>query len=122
MKKLFYVMAMALFSMAYADGAICPDPNKSSLQWGVIPAPWELDPFSNNRPQGEKGARFVRANILVAGVGRGIVCNYLNSRGYYSIWWPIGVSIPARTDHQWRVSLGGFECTDSPQRCVFYPA
>ena len=101
---------------------VCPDPNNSSLQWGVVPAPWVVDPFSDNRPQGEVDARFIRANILVAGLGRGVVCNYRNSVGYYSIWWEVGVKIPARTDYYWIESLAGFECSHSINACIFYTA
>ena len=123
MKKLLlkYTVATTLLALSQAYATVCPDPNNSSLQWGVVPLPWQINPFSDNRPQGEKNTRFMRANILVAGFGRGVVCNYQNSVGLYSIWWPVSVKIPARTDNFWRDSLAGFECTDSLDSCVFYP-
>lgn len=102
--------------------SICPDPNTSSLQWGKVPSPWIVNPFSDHAPQGEKDARFVRANLLFAGLGRGVVCNYRNSIGFYSIWWPIGVSLPTRSDYDWRIGLMGFECTTSIDACIFHTA
>lgn len=117
-----FLIASLLFFIASLEAAVCPDPNHSSLQWGVIPLPWQLNPFSENRPQGEKNTAFIKANILVAGYGRGIACTYKNSVGYYSIWWPVNVKVPARTDYYWRDTLGGFECTISLEGCVFYPA
>lgn len=110
-----------LLAVSHAQAAICPDPNNSSLQWGEIPPPWEVSPFSQNRPQGEINTRFVRANILVAGFGRGIACNYQNSIGYYTIWWQVNVKMPSRNDNNWRDSLAGYECTSSLAECVFYP-
>ena len=111
-----------LFGLSAQAAAICPDPNNSSLAWGVIPAPWEANPFSSNRPQGEKNTSFTRANILVAGFGRGILCTYQNSVGFYSIWWQVNVKMPARVDNNWRDTLGGYECTGAIDECVFYPA
>ena len=105
-----------------SQAATCPNPETSSLQWGQIPAPWLENPFSINPPQGEKNTRFVRANIMVAGIGRGIVCNYKNSIGYYSIWWPVSVKIPARVDYHWIESNMGYSCYESPEACVFYTA
>jgi len=101
--------------------ALCPDPNTSSLKWGIVPPPWSIDPFSETQPQGEVDAQFRRANILViAGRGRGMVCNYQNSAGYYSIWWFVNVKIPARIDYHWIESLAGFECTQSIEACLFH--
>ena len=105
-----------------AQTATCPDPVTSSLQYGKIPTPWLLNPFSDNVPQEGKITHFARANILVAGIGRGVVCNYQNSTGYYSIWWPISVKIPARTDYRWLESNMGYACTISSEACVFYTA
>ena len=123
-KKLFkFGSVLILLAMSQVHAAeICPDPNNSSLQYGVIPPPWVVNPFSDNKPQGEKNTLFVRANILVAGFGRGVLCTYRNSVGYYSIWWQVSVKIPAPIDNNWRDSLGGFECTSSLEACVFYPA
>ena len=120
-KKMLTMLIFFMLSVTLS-ATTCPDPQTSSLQWGKVPAPWLVDPFSEHAPQGEKGAQFVRANILVAGWGRGVVCNYRNSIGFYSIWWPIGVSIPTRADYDWRINLLGFECTTSLESCVFHTA
>ena len=105
------------YTQAYAT--ICPDPETSSLKWGEIPAPWMADPFSPNQPQGEAGTRFVRANIMVAGLGRGVVCTYKNSLGPYSIWWQVLVKIPPRTDYNWIDTIGGYVCVASLKDCQF---
>nr|WP_082060389.1 DUF3757 domain-containing protein [Legionella hackeliae] len=104
---------------SYAQNFICPDPDNSSLKWGVIPKPWIENPYSSNHVQGESGTRFSRANIMVAGLGRGVVCTYKNSVGLYSIWWPVRVKIPARVDYNWIETLGGFVCTQSLTDCIF---
>lgn len=76
-----------IFSAIYAQFTVtayatnCPDPQTTSLKWGVPPAPWTVNPYSPNRPQGDKNTLFVRANILVAGYGQGVVCTYRNSGG-----------------------------------------
>ncbi len=121
MKKITLTIISLFFSLQ-SQSATCPDPATSSLQWGKIPPPWIADPFSDHDAQGDKNNRFIRANILVAGVGRGIVCNYQNSIGYYSIWWPISVKIPARTDYNWLEGNMGYACSISADACVFYPA
>ncbi|WP_133127143.1 DUF3757 domain-containing protein [Legionella nagasakiensis] len=119
--KLTAMMFVLTATLSYA--AVCPNPQTSSLRWGEIPSPWTVNPFSPHTPQGEEGTRFVRANILVAGIGRGVVCTYRNSLGDYSIWWQVGVKIPAMVDYRWRRSLNnGFECTDSIDVCEFYTA
>lgn len=100
----------------------CPDPETTSLKWGVPPLPWLDNPFSANRPQGEDNTRFVRANILVAGYGRGVLCTYRNSLGDYSIWWPVLTKIPARSDNSWIDTLGGYVCTLNLADCHFYVA
>jgi len=92
------------------------------LQYGIIPPPWEINPFSESKPQGEKDFQFTRANVLVAGLGRGVMCAYENARSCYSIWWQVSVKIPSNNDNHWRNTLGGFECTDSLEECVFYTA
>lgn len=122
MKKLLHLsitLIIALFSSSIT-ATTCPNPSSSSLQWGEIPDPWKLDPFSENTPQGEKNTKFIRANIMVAGIGRGIICNYKNSIGYYSIWQPVNVKIPARVDYRWIESYMGYSCYISPEECVFY--
>lgn len=121
MKHLTIIITITtlLFSLT-AFAATCPDPTTSSLKWGEIPSPWLADPFSDHNPQGDKNTRFIRANIMVAGVGRGIICNYKNSIGNYSIWWPVNVKIPARVNYNWIESNMGYACYVSPEACVFY--
>lgn len=120
-----FVILFTLFSFLFhatSQAAVCPDPNTSSLRWGLAPPPWSIDPFSENQPQAEPGTEFVRAYILVAGIGRGVVCTYRNSLGPYSIFWLVGVKIPPYTDLYWRNNLAGLECTESVEACVFYTA
>lgn len=105
-----------------AQATNCPDPETTSLKWGVPPPPWVVNPYSPNRPQGEEGTRFVRANILVAGYGQGVVCTYRNSLGEYSIWWQVLTKIPARSDYNWIDTIGGFVCTQGLLQCQFYVA
>jgi hypothetical protein len=118
-------MICAMLLLSFFAGAVraqiytCPDPNTTSLKWGEIPKPWQLNPYSPNRPQGEEGTRFGRANIMVAGTGRGIVCSYKNSLGVYSIWWPVPVKIPSRNNYNWIEIYGGFVCTQSLAACDF---
>lgn len=100
----------------------CPDPETTSLKWGVPPLPWVENPYSPHSPQGEENTRFVRANILVAGYGQGVTCTYQNSVGEYSIWWQVLTKIPARVDYNWIDTLGGFVCTQSLTQCQFYTA
>ncbi|MDX1837971.1 DUF3757 domain-containing protein [Legionella taurinensis] len=106
----------------YAAITTCPDPNTTSLQWGEPPAPWVVNPYSPHIPQGEANTAFVRANLLVAGLGRGVVCTYKNSLGEYSIWWQVLVKIPSRNDYRWIDTLGGFVCTQSLTDCEFSAA
>ncbi|KTD24368.1 Uncharacterised protein [Legionella lansingensis] len=119
------ILAFCLLSFFFvslsskAQISTCPDPNTTSLKWGVIPEPWVLNPYSAHRPQGDKNTRFVRSNIVVAGTGRGVVCSYENSVGIYSIWWPVPVKIPARTDYNWIEIYGGYVCTQSLSDCQF---
>lgn len=101
----------------------CPDPDNSPLRWGTIPAPWQLNPFSENAVQAEEGTRFVRANILVTGdMGRAVTCTYRNSLGTYSIWWQTMVKVPARVDNNWIAAPGGYVCSDGVPACQFYVA
>lgn len=113
------VSSLLLVLTCKAAILICPDPETSSLKWGVIPKPWVENPYSPNRVQGEEGTRFAKANILVAGRGRGVTCTYKNSLGLYSIWWPVSIKVPARTDYYWIESLGGYVCTESLNDCQF---
>ena len=98
---------------------MCPDPETSSLKWGVPPKPWLVNPYSSHAPQSEENTQFVRANILIAGIGRGVVCTYRNSVGLYSIWWPVRIKSPARGDYNWIDTYGGFVCTESLAICQF---
>lgn len=123
MKKMIVIQTIVLaflFNLSvHAATFTCPDPETSSLKWGVPPPPWIVNPFSANRPQGEANTKFVRANIMVAGMGRGVVCTYKNSVGFYSIWWPVRVKVPARVDYNWIDTYGGFVCTESLADCQF---
>lgn len=120
-KVVFAVLTLiSLFSSGIqAQIVTCPDPQSSSLKWGEPPEPWVVSPYSPNHPQGEAGTRFVRANILVAGMGRGAVCTYQNSVGLYTIWWEAAVKIPSRQDYNWIESYGGYVCTESLASCQF---
>lgn len=109
---------MHFVGFSYANH--CPDPQTTSLQWGVPPDPWVENPYSANSPQGEEHTEFVRANILVAGYGQGVTCTYRNSAGEYSIWWQVLTKMPARTDYNWIDTLGGFVCTQGLAECEFY--
>ena len=121
-KEAFYFSCM-FFLTSIASGAlfaeICPDPMISSLHVGDMPEGWQLNPFSAHDLQAGD-AVFLRANILVAGVGRGVVCNYQNALGDYSIWKEGLVKIPSRlTDIYWMDSLGGYACSASLDACTF---
>ncbi|KTC88622.1 DUF3757 domain-containing protein [Fluoribacter dumoffii] len=117
-----------IFSAIYAQFTVtayatnCPDPQTTSLKWGVPPAPWTVNPYSPNRPQGDKNTLFVRANILVAGYGQGVVCTYRNSGGEYSIWWQVPTKIPSRLDYNWIETLNGFVCSQGLEQCQFHTA
>lgn len=115
------ILVLLFLPMIQARAAICPDPNNSSLQQGIIPPPWEINPFSESKPVADLDTRFVRANILISGYGRGVVCTYQNSVCAYSIWWQVGVKIPAPIENNWHESLGGYECNTTFDSCVFYP-
>lgn len=118
-KYCFFSLGMVLALGSFSGFATnCPDPQTTSLKWGEVPAPWMINPYSQ-RPQGDDNTRFVRANILVAGYGRGVTCTYRNSAGEYSIWWPILTKIPSRMDYNWIDSLGGFICTQGIGECQF---
>ena len=112
---------LACFSLVVqASTAFCPDPKTSSLQWGEIPAPWKISPFSQNRVQGDETTRFVNAQILVAGYGQGVVCTYRYSLGTYSIWWQTLVRIPSPpTEWNWMATNMGYLCSNSIVDCAF---
>lgn len=119
--KFRQIILFLIITLSQAYALNCPDPNQSSLRYGIVPEPWVVNPFSDHQPQGERDARFVRANILVAAsIGRGVVCTYQNSVGFYSIWWQTNVKIPAPIDYVWRNTLGGYECTTNVNACIFY--
>lgn len=118
----YRLLSAGLLFMSWSfisSAATCPHPETTSLQWGVPPEPWVVNPYSSHPPQGEEGTRFVRANILVAGYGQGVMCTYKNSLGEYSIWWQIPTKIPARGDYNWIGALGGFICTQGLDACQF---
>lgn len=124
-KVILLVSFLLVWPYSFADSMqsnICPDPNTSSLKWGIPPPPWVVNPFSANAPRGEDNARFVRANILVAGYGEGVVCTYRVSIGDYSIWWRVRTKIPARSDYSWIDTPGGFVCSGEIDSCQFETA
>jgi hypothetical protein len=119
-QKLWMSVILAVASFAcQAEMKTCPDPQTSSLKVGKIPEPWQVNPYSANRPQADENTQFARANILFAGMGQGVVCTYKNSIGLYSIWWQVRVKVPAREDYSWISTLGGFVCDDSIMNCQF---
>jgi len=106
-----------------SHATICPDPQTTSLRWGVPPSPWIENPFSPNRPQGDENTRFVRANILVTGYfGQGVTCTYVTPVGEYSIWWQALTKIPARPDNNWIDTTSGYVCVQGITQCQFYVA
>ncbi|KTC80061.1 DUF3757 domain-containing protein [Legionella cherrii] len=117
---LFSFFLAQFVGVGYATN--CPDPQTTSLKWGVPPAPWTVNPYSPNPPQGDENTYFVRANILVAGYGQGVVCTYRSSAGDYSIWWQALTKIPSRQDYSWIETLNGFVCTQGLEQCQFYTA
>lgn len=120
MKKLVSIVGFLICVTSHAAIVPCPDPQTSSLKWGEIPSPWTISPFSPHPAQADAKTRFVKANILVAGIGgRGAVCTYQNSVGLFSIWWPSIVKVPAREDYNWIDTYGGFVCTQSLESCLF---
>lgn len=120
MKK--FSLFLGLIGALYAGcnyALTCPDPQTTSLKWGVPPEPWQVNPFSAYDPQGDEATRFLRANILVAGYGQGVVCTYRMSIGDYSIWWPVLTKVPSRMDYSWIDAPGGFVCTQGLELCRF---
>lgn len=114
-----FVACCSLISCFGSHATNCPDPETTSLKWGVPPPPWVVNPYSAHDPQGEDNTHFVKSNILVAGYGQGVTCTYKISIGEYSIWWPILTKIPARSDYNWIDTLGGFVCTRGILQCQF---
>lgn len=123
MKSNYFFAGLALMMWSSIGCAMtCPDPETSSLQWGEPPTPWVVNPYSQHPPQGEEGTRFVRANILVAQYGLGVVCTYRSSLGDYSIWLQALTKIPALGDYSWIRTLGGYVCTQGVDECHFFVA
>ena len=119
----FSILGLVLSLCSFTSNATnCPDPQNTSLKWGVPPAPWVVNPYSPNTPQGDETTRFLRANILVAGYAQGVLCTYKSSSGEYSIWWEVLTKIPSRMDSNWIDTLGGFICTRSLNECQFFVA
>lgn len=120
-KKIKLAVALLVLPILQAQATLCPAPNNNFLQQGIAPSPWLISPFSETPIRGDTNTRFVRANILVAGFGRGIMCTYQNSFGKYAIWWQVNVKVPSPIDNNWRENLGGYECSGLLDGCVFYP-
>lgn len=120
MHRLFFILLFLVISNSYSESFTCPNPQTSSLRFGIIPEPWLLNPYSPNKPQADENIQFRRANILVAGIGRGVVCTYQNQNqpGNFSIWWPVLVKIPYHSEY-WIETLGGFVCSEPIELCNF---
>ena len=116
-KFMMGILAIAAAANVHAD--ICPDPQSTSLQWGAPPSPWQDNPFSPNRPQGDENTKFFQANILKAGMGQGVVCVYETSEGRFSIWWQVRVRLPSPLETQWVSDFGGYSCQQSLGECTF---
>jgi hypothetical protein len=120
--KFMKCLLLLVFSLS-ANAMNCPDPENSSLKWGEPPSPWEVSPFSEHRPQGEEGVKFVRATILAYGhLGKGVVCRYRMSIGNYDIWIQAPTKIPANTDNNWIEISSGYICNLGFEECNFYVA
>lgn len=117
----FALMLLFLFA-GLTRAHQCPDPLTSSLQWGEPPKPWVENPMSPHSPQGDNQTRFVRANILVAGIGRGVTCTYQNSLGQYSILWTVLTKIPSPSEQSWVKGVGGYVCSAGLADCSFQVA
>lgn len=123
MKSKWYAMVPLLLGVSVsASASLCPDPLTTPLRWGEIPSPWVANPFSPNKPQGGTDTQFARANILIAGYGRGVVCTYRFPLGEYSIWWPVLVKIPARVNNNWIETYMSWVCSQSLNGCEFITA
>ncbi len=116
-KLIFSVIVVFVAAGTWAD--ICPDPQTTSLQWGAPPEPWQENPYSPNRPEGDENTRFYQANILSAGLGIGVVCVYQTSVGRFSIWWQVRTRQPSPLETQWVNNYGGHSCQLSLSECAF---
>lgn len=122
---LYVVVLMAgilLSPISFATPENCPDPQTTSLKWGVPPAPWVLSPLSDNNPYVDDSTVFVRANILAVNYGLGVTCTYKTADRYFSIWWQVLVRLPIPNDIHWISNMGGYVCTDDRTDCTFYVA
>lgn len=117
--KQIIISIAGVFISCTINSTTCPDPLSTSLRWGEIPTPWIANPFSSNRVQGGVNTQFSRANILIAGYGRGVVCEYKFPLGSYSIWWPVLVKIPSRMDYNWIETYMSLVCSQSILSCQF---
>lgn len=117
MMRILCMLLVAIWGCAHAS--VCPDPQTTSLKWGIPPEPWQDNPYSPQRPHEDEHTRFYQANILQAGFGRGVVCYYETSQGRYSIWWQVRVRLPSPLETQWVADYGGFSCQLSRQDCQF---
>ena len=118
--RLICLILLCCISLALnAQTAFCPNPKTSSLQWGEIPFPWELSPFSPHDVQADEKTRFVNAQILVAGYGQGVVCTYEYTYGRYVIWWQKLVRVPTpTTEWNWMDTNIGYLCSESILGCA----
>lgn len=116
--KRFWIFFISIFFIYSTYASNCPDPETTSLKWGEVPPPWVVSPYSQY-PQADDNTRFVRANILIAGIGRGVSCTYHNSAGDFTIFLETATKIPSRNDPNWIEVVGGFVCTQSLSQCQF---
>lgn len=121
-KGICFTIILLFSQMLFATPAVCPNQHDSSLRWGVPPAPWVVNPFSENQPYVDDSTLFVRANIVVATYGRGVICTYKTGSRYFSIWWSVLVKIPSANDNHWIDTMGGYVCADERADCTFYVA
>lgn len=119
MRWMLLVLCCFFSCVVGASTGFCPDPKTSSLKWGEIPPPFEVDPFSQHSVQGDATTRFINVQILVAGYGQGVVCTYRNSLGLYSIWWQTLVKIPSPENWYWMDTNIGYLCSNSILDCAF---
>ncbi len=122
MKKLFIlIFSLLVIINVHASVLTCPDPLTSSLKSGVLPPPWLENPFSPNRPQSDDNTIFLNAAIMLrSDVGRGAICNYKNTVGIFSLWYPGYVKVPAPQDYSWINTAFGFLCSGVVADCLLW--
>ncbi len=113
------LLLLGALPSVHASIQTCPDPLTGLLSKGEIPFPWLQNPFSHKVIKSNITTRFVSATVLVAGLGRGVLCTYTNSLNDYSIWWPVLTKIPASVDYRWIENVGGYICSFSREECRF---